>query len=135
LQNLVSYGGEFWLWEKGEFLALDQFFYWNISRFAQTSVFDLEIGKRISFAKNKPSGGKEWAEYAKIISKNNLVFNCIDVALLWLLFDVLAWITKKGEFEREMCPWSISISILVIRFPTHKLSSYVQNVWRVQIKA
>jgi hypothetical protein len=32
---------------KGEFLALDQFYSWNISRFAQTSVFDLEIGKRI----------------------------------------------------------------------------------------
>jgi hypothetical protein len=33
--------------KKGEFLALDQFFSWNISRFAQTSVFNLEIGKRI----------------------------------------------------------------------------------------
>jgi hypothetical protein len=32
---------------KGEFLALDQFYSWNISLFAQTSVFDLEIGKRI----------------------------------------------------------------------------------------
>jgi hypothetical protein len=51
LQNLVSCGGEFWLWEKGEFLALDIFFSWNISRFVQTSVFDLEIGKRIWFAK------------------------------------------------------------------------------------
>jgi hypothetical protein len=51
LQNLVSYGGEFWLWEKGEFLALDQFYSWNISLFAQTSVFDLEIGKIILFAK------------------------------------------------------------------------------------
>jgi hypothetical protein len=46
------------LWEenfdygkKGEFLALDQFYSWNISRFAQTSVFDLEIGKRIWLAK------------------------------------------------------------------------------------
>jgi hypothetical protein len=29
----------------GEFLALDQFFSWNISLCAQTSVFDLEIGK------------------------------------------------------------------------------------------
>jgi hypothetical protein len=37
--------------KKGEFLALDQFFSGNISRFAQTSVFDLEIGKRIWFAK------------------------------------------------------------------------------------
>jgi hypothetical protein len=37
--------------KKGEFLALDNFFSWNISRFDQTSVFDLEIGKRILFAK------------------------------------------------------------------------------------
>jgi hypothetical protein len=33
--------------KKREFLTLDQFYSWNISRFAQTSVFDLEIGKRI----------------------------------------------------------------------------------------
>jgi hypothetical protein len=32
---------------KGGVLALDQFYSWNISLFAQTSVFDLEIGKRI----------------------------------------------------------------------------------------
>jgi hypothetical protein len=31
--------------KKGEFLALDQFFSWNISLCAQTSVFDLEIRK------------------------------------------------------------------------------------------
>jgi hypothetical protein len=36
---------------KGGVLALDQFYSWNISLFAQTSVFDLEIGKRIWFAK------------------------------------------------------------------------------------
>jgi hypothetical protein len=51
LQNLVSYGGEFWLWEKGGVLALDQFHSWNISLFTQTSVFELEIGKKIWFAK------------------------------------------------------------------------------------
>jgi hypothetical protein len=45
LQNSVSYGGDFLLWEKGEFLALDQSHFWNISLCAQTSVFDLEIGK------------------------------------------------------------------------------------------
>jgi hypothetical protein len=33
--------------KRGEFLALDQFFSWNISLFSQTSVFDLEIGKII----------------------------------------------------------------------------------------
>jgi hypothetical protein len=26
---------------------------------------------------------------------------------------------KKGEIEREMCPWAISINDLVIRCPTH----------------
>jgi hypothetical protein len=31
--------------KKGEFLALDQFHYWIISLYAQTSEFDLEIGK------------------------------------------------------------------------------------------
>jgi hypothetical protein len=39
--EIINYG------KKGEFLAFDQFFSWNISRFAQTRVFDLEIGKRI----------------------------------------------------------------------------------------
>jgi hypothetical protein len=37
--------------KKGEFFTLGQFHFWNISIFAQTSVFDLEIGKRIWFAK------------------------------------------------------------------------------------
>jgi hypothetical protein len=32
---------------KGGVLALNQFYSWNISRFVETSVFDLEIGKRI----------------------------------------------------------------------------------------
>jgi hypothetical protein len=26
---------------------------------------------------------------------------------------------REGESKREMCPWAISISILVIRCPTH----------------
>jgi hypothetical protein len=40
-------GDNFDYWEKGGVLALDQFFSWNISHFAQTSVFDLEIRKRV----------------------------------------------------------------------------------------
>jgi hypothetical protein len=51
LQNLVSCGENLWLWEKGEFLDLVQFHSWNISLYAQTSEFDLEIGKWIWFAK------------------------------------------------------------------------------------
>jgi hypothetical protein len=66
---------------KGRVLALDQFHSWNISIFAQTSMFDLEIGKRIWFAKTN-----------QVVQRaiQNLVFICIDVALLMLLFDVLA---------------------------------------------
>jgi hypothetical protein len=45
LQNLVSCGGEFMIMGKREFLALDQFHSWIISLYAQTSEFDLEIGK------------------------------------------------------------------------------------------
>jgi hypothetical protein len=37
--------GEFMIMGKGEFLAFDKFFHWNISLCAQTSEFDLEIGK------------------------------------------------------------------------------------------
>jgi hypothetical protein len=40
-------GENFYYGKKGEFLALDQFYSWNISLFAQISVFHLEIGKRI----------------------------------------------------------------------------------------
>jgi hypothetical protein len=39
LWKIYDYG------KKEEFLALDQFFHWNISLCAQTSLFDLEIGK------------------------------------------------------------------------------------------
>jgi hypothetical protein len=37
--------------KRGSFLALDQFYSWNISLCVQTSVFDLEIGKWIWYAK------------------------------------------------------------------------------------
>jgi hypothetical protein len=43
--NLISYGENLLLWEKGEFLDLDHFLSWIISLYAQTSEFDLEIGK------------------------------------------------------------------------------------------
>jgi hypothetical protein len=49
---LQNYGGEFWLWEKGEFLALLINFTLGISLDLPKQVcFDLEIGKRIWFAK------------------------------------------------------------------------------------
>jgi hypothetical protein len=42
----LLWGDFFYYGKKGEFMALDQFHSWNNSLFAQTSVFDLEIGKR-----------------------------------------------------------------------------------------
>jgi hypothetical protein len=36
--------------------------------------------------------------------------------------------TIRCANETEMCPWAISISILVIRCPTYYLSTYVLNI-------
>jgi hypothetical protein len=46
--------------------------------------------------KNKPSGGKERSKYAKLWSKNNLVFKCIDVALLLVAFGYVGINHQKG---------------------------------------
>jgi hypothetical protein len=46
-----SYGEKFHHGKKGEFVAFDQIYSWTISLFAQSSVFDLEVGKRICFVK------------------------------------------------------------------------------------
>jgi hypothetical protein len=118
LQNFVSCGGEFWLWKKGEFLALDQFYSWNNSICAQTSVFDLEIGKRICLQKQT----KWWQrviQICQIISKNNLVFDLNQYCTSFVAFWCVGINHQKWEIEREMCPYAISISILVIRCPTH----------------
>jgi hypothetical protein len=48
---LFSYGEKFDYGKKGEFVAFDQTYSWKISWFSKTSVFDIEIGKRISFMK------------------------------------------------------------------------------------
>ena len=81
--------------KKGEFLALDQFFSWNISHFAQTSVFDLEIRKRVYLQKQT----KWWQrviQIYQIISKNKLVLNCINVALLLVAFGCVGINHQKG---------------------------------------
>jgi hypothetical protein len=85
-QNLVSCGENLWLWEKGEFLALDHFF--------QLEYLSLCLNKWIWFrdrkmnlmCKNNPSGGEVWSKYAKFESKTIFVLKCIDVALLLIAF-------------------------------------------------
>jgi hypothetical protein len=57
-------------------------------------------------------------QICQILSKENLVFISIDVALLLLLFDVLAWITKKGGDWKGNVPLGHFYNVLVIKCPT-----------------
>jgi hypothetical protein len=50
-QKMVSCGENVWLWEKGGVFESLINFSWNTSLYASISVFDLEIGNWIRFAK------------------------------------------------------------------------------------
>jgi hypothetical protein len=50
-QKLVSCGEKAWLWEIGGVFESLINFSWNISLYVSTSVFDLEIGNWVLFAK------------------------------------------------------------------------------------
>jgi hypothetical protein len=81
---------------RGSFLKSLINFSWNNSLYVSTSVFDLEIGNWVWFAKTKPSGGKEWSKYAKFETKQICVFICIDVALLLVAFCCIGINHQKG---------------------------------------
>jgi hypothetical protein len=75
---------------KGEFLDLDHSHSWIISLNAQTSEFDLEIGKVNLICKNKPSGGKERSKYVKSCQRLFLFSIALMLHFYLFLFDVLA---------------------------------------------
>jgi hypothetical protein len=75
-------GEKFHYGKKGEFVAFDQSYSWNISLFAQTSVFDLEIGKRICFEKINQVVAKV-IQICQILSEENLVFNLHSLVAFW----------------------------------------------------
>jgi hypothetical protein len=50
-KNYSLMGEKFDYGKKGEFVAFDQIYSWKISWFTKTSVFDIEIEKRICFVK------------------------------------------------------------------------------------
>jgi hypothetical protein len=52
-------------------------------------------------AKNDPNMSK--------LVQRQFFLNCIDVALLLVAFGCVGINHQKGEIEREMCPWAISI--------------------------
>jgi hypothetical protein len=94
-QNLVSCGENVWLWEKGEFLALNHFYSWIISLYAQTSVFDLEIKNEFDLQKQT----KWWQrtiQICQILSNTIFVLNGIDVALLFDAFWCVGINHQKG---------------------------------------
>jgi hypothetical protein len=67
--------------KRGSLLALDKFFYWNSSLFAQTSVFDSEIGKRICFVKINQVVAKV-IQICQISSEKILVFKSALLRML-----------------------------------------------------
>jgi hypothetical protein len=106
--------------KKGEFLALDQFHSWIISLYAQTSEFDLKIGKWIWFSKNT----KWWQraiQICQIIVKNILVFNYIDIALLLVAFGCVGINHQKGGDWKGNVDLGHFYNVLVIKCPTHIL--------------
>jgi hypothetical protein len=76
LQNCSLMGEKYHYEKKGEFVAFDQIYSWNISLFSQTSVFDLETGKRICFVKINQVVAKE-IQICQILCEKNCSSICI----------------------------------------------------------
>jgi hypothetical protein len=107
-QKLVPCGENGWLWEIGGVFYTVINFYWNNSLYVSTSVFDLELGNWGQFAKTNQVVAKNDPYMPNLIqNKFEFLFE-LFLYLFYLLYVVLALITKKGEIEREMCPWAIS---------------------------
>jgi hypothetical protein len=110
-------GENFLLWEKGSFWYLINFFHWNISWFAQTSVFGLEIGKWFDLQK-QTKWWQRMIQICQILCKNNLVLNCIDVALLLVAFGCVGIKHQKGGDWKGNVPLGNFNNVLVIKCPT-----------------
>jgi hypothetical protein len=74
--------------KKGEFLALNHFYSWIISIYAQTNEFDLEIEKWIWFAKTNQVVAKNDPNMPNSSQKQFAIW--INVACFALLLNVLA---------------------------------------------
>jgi hypothetical protein len=73
-QKLVSCGENGWLWEKGGVFESLVNFSWNISLYVSTSVFDLEIGNWVWFAKTNQVVAKN-DPYMPNLNQNNFEFS------------------------------------------------------------
>jgi hypothetical protein len=76
VKTLVSCGEKAWLWEKGGVFESLISFSWNISLYVSTSVFDLEIGNWIWFAKTNQVVAKN-DPYIPNLNQNNFEFSFV----------------------------------------------------------
>jgi hypothetical protein len=98
-QNLISCRENVWLWEKGGVLALNHFYSWIISLCAQTSVFDLEIGKWIWFAKTNQVVAKNdpnMSNFVKDYFCSQLHWYCTSICFLLMCWHKSP---KKGGLK------------------------------------
>jgi hypothetical protein len=72
-QKLISCGENIWLWEKGGVFESLINFSWNISLYVSRSVFDLEIGNWVWFAKTNQVVAKN-DPYMPNLNQNNFEF-------------------------------------------------------------
>jgi hypothetical protein len=81
-QKLVSWGENAWLWEKGGIFESLINFSWNTSLYVSTSVFDLEIGNWVWFAKTNQVVAKNDPNMPNL-NQNHFLFK---IALMLHLF-------------------------------------------------
>ena len=111
-------GENFLLWEKGEFLVLDQSFHWNISWFAQTSVFGLEIGERIWFTKTNQVVAKNDPNMSNLVQKqfgSKLHWCCTSFGCFWMSWHKSP---KRRDWKGNV-PLSHLYIVLVIKCATY----------------
>jgi hypothetical protein len=133
-QNLVSCGENVWLWEKREFLAPNHFYSWIINLCAQTSVFDLEIGKWIWFAKTN-----------QVVAKNdpnmsNLVKDYFYSQLHWCCTSICCFLMcwhkspKRGRLKGKCAlgPFLVYFWWLSVQ---HILSGLLYAKWWMKCKS
>jgi hypothetical protein len=89
-QKLVSCGENVWLWEKGGVFGSLINFSWNTSLYVSTSVFDLEIGNWIWFAKTNKVVAKNDPNMPNLNKKQILLTFALMLHFYVLLFVVLA---------------------------------------------
>jgi hypothetical protein len=89
-QKLVSCGENVWLWEKGGVFEYLINFSWNTSLYVSTSVFDLEIGNWVWFAKTNQVVAKDDPNMPNLNKKQFLFLFALMLHFYVLLFVVLA---------------------------------------------